>query len=276
MPTSIDHVILAGPDLGALEETFTRLGFHVTGGGDHPHLGTRNRIIIIEDSYIELLAVADPERASSALTGFIAQGGGWLGYALKSADIVTETAAMRQRGVDVRGPMDGSLVAADGSSRGWRVTTIGSDDIWMSSFPIPFLIQHNTTGDRHRGELAGAGGLAAHPNGASHLVSARQVCRDVRDIAARYQQAYNLPGGVTRAEYEGVESFSANFALENGEAIQLFQGSADTLTVRLRVIRPNIIEELHWHTNMTTTRTTKTLIVPLPGLRAELEVSASR
>lgn len=276
MPISIDHVILAGPDLGALEETFTRLGFHVTGGGEHPNRGTRNRVIVLEDSYIELLAVSDAERASPALTAFIAQGGGWLGYALKSRDIAKETAGMRQRGVDAHGPTPGSLVAADGSSRGWQTTTIGTDDIWMAAFPIPFLIQHNTTGDAHRAELAGAGGLAAHPNGASHLMSARQLCQDVRDVAARYQQAYNLSGGVTRTEYEGVESFTANFGLENGEAIQLFQGPVDALTVRVRVIRPHIIEELRWHTNMTTTRTTKTLIVPLPGVRAELECAASR
>ena len=276
MPTCIDHVILAGPDLDGLEETFTKLGFHVTGGGEHPRLGTRNRIIVLEESYIELLSVADPDLASPVLTSFIAHGGGWIGYALQSSDIAKETAAMRQRGVDARGPTPGSLVAPDGSSRGWQATTIASDDIWQSAFPLPFLIQHNTTGERHRMELAGAGGLAAHPNGASHLIAARQVCRDVRDVAAGYQAAYNLSGGVTRTEYEGIENLNANFGLESGEAIQLFQGPADSLTVRVRVIRPAIIEDLHWHTNVTNTRTTKTLIIPLPNLHAELEVSASR
>lgn len=276
MPVRIDHMILAGPDLDAMEQTFTRLGFHVTGGGEHPNMGTRNRIILLEDSYIELLTVADPETASPALTGYIAQGGGWIGFALQSSDIATETIAMRRRGVDARGPKPGSLVAPNGATRGWQVTTIGTDDIWQSSFPIPFLIQHNTSGETHRMELAGAGGLAGHPNGASHFISARQVCRDVRDVAARYQQAYNLLGGVTRTEYEGVENLTANFALEAGEAIQLFQGPVNSLTVRVRVGRPNVIEDLHWHTDMMNTRTTKTLIIPLPYLRAEIEVSGSR
>ncbi|HEX9037801.1 MAG TPA: VOC family protein [Ktedonobacterales bacterium] len=276
MPSSIDHVILAGPDLDKLEQTFTRLGFHVTGGGRHPHLGTRNRIIVLDDSYIELLAIADPERASPALIGFIAQGGGWLGYALQTTDIVAETNAMRARGVDARGPTAGSLTAPDGSSRGWRVTTIGSEDIWQASFPVPFLIQHNTTGETHRMELAGAGGIAPHPNGASHLMSARHICRDVAEVAGRFQAAYNLPGGVTRTEYEGVENVSANFALQSGEAIQLFQGPNNTMSVRVRVTRPAIIEELHWHTTVSTTRTTRTLVIPLPGLHAELECTSSR
>lgn len=276
MPVRIDHMILAGSDLDAMEQTFVSLGFHVTGGGEHPKLGTRNRIILLEDSYIELLSVADPEQASPALIGYIAQGGGWIGYALQSSDIAAETESMRRRGVDARGPTPGSLVAPNGATRGWRVTTIGTGDIWQASFPIPFLIQHNATGEAHRLELAGAGGLAAHPNGASHFISARQVCRDVRDVAARYQKAYNLPGGVTRTEYEGVENLTANFALETGEAIQLFQGPINSLTVRVRVARPSVIEDLHWHTDMTNTRTTKTLIIPLPNLHADLEISASR
>jgi hypothetical protein len=79
MPSCIDHVIIAGLDPGALEERFTSLGFFVTGGGTHPHLGTRNRIIVLDESYIELLALADPSRASPALQRFIASGGGWVG-----------------------------------------------------------------------------------------------------------------------------------------------------------------------------------------------------
>ncbi len=276
MPNGIDHVILAGPDLDAMEETFTRLGFHVTGGGEHPHLGTRNRVIILDESYIELLAIADPDRASPALKDFIAMGGGWIGYALQSKDITAETEAMRKRGVDARGPTPGSLVAPNGSERGWRVTMIGTDDLWQSSFPVPFLIQHNTTGEAHRRELAGPGGLAPHPNGASHLMSVRATCEDVAEVAARYQAAYNLPGGVTRTEYEGVENINASFALESGESIQLNQGPGSSMTVRARVTRPGVIEDLHWHTWIATTRTSRTFIIRIPGVNAEIECTASR
>ena len=276
MPTRIDHVIIAGPDLDALEERFTRMGFYVTGGGEHPHLGTRNRIIILDESYIELLAVADPDRASPALQRFIAGGGGWIGYALQSSDIAAETEAMRARGVDARGPTPGSLVAPDGSARGWRVTMVGSDDLWEAAFPLPFLIQHDTGGEAHRRELAGPGGLAPHANGASHLMSVRATCEDVADIAARYQAAYNLPGGVTRTEYEGVENVNASFALESGESIQFNQESGGVMTVRVRVTRPGVIEELHWHTWIATTRTTRTFIIRIPGVNAEIECTASR
>jgi hypothetical protein len=276
MPIGIDHVILAGPDLDALEESFTRMGFHVTGGGEHPHLGTRNRIIILEDSYIELLAVTDPHRASPALQRFIADGGGWIGYALQSSDIAAETASMRAHGVDARGPTQGRLVAPDGSARGWRVTMIGSDDLWEAAFPIPFLIQHDTTGEIHRHELAGPGGLAPHANGASHFMSVRMTYPNVAGIAARYQAAYNLPGGVSRSEYEGVENVSANFSLESGESIQFYQTPNASMTVRLRIARPAIIEELHWTTNVSSTRSNRTLTIRIPGVNADIECTASR
>ncbi len=276
MPTGIDHVILAGPDLDALEESFTRMGFHVTGGGEHPHLGTRNRIIILDESYIELLAVADPDRASPALQRFIASGGGWIGYALQSSNIAAETASMRAHGVDARGPTAGRLVAPDGATRGWGVTTIGADDLWEAAFPIPFLIQHDTTGEAHRRELAGLGGLAPHANGASHLMSVRMTHPNVANIATRYQAAYKLPGGVSRSVYEGIENVSANFSLESGESIQIYQTPTASMTVRLRVTRPAVIEELHWHATISMTRTTRTIIIPIPGVNAEIEYTASR
>ncbi|HEU0026840.1 MAG TPA: VOC family protein [Ktedonobacterales bacterium] len=287
MPTRVDHVIIAGPDLDALEESFTRMGFHVTGGGEHPHLGTRNRIIILDESYIELLAVAGPDRASTALQRFIAGGGGWIGYALQSSDIAAETATMRARGVDARGPTPGSLVAPDGSARGWRVTMIGSDDIWEAAFPLPFLIQHDTTGQTHRHELAGPGGLAPHPNGASHLMSVRITCLDGIALARRYQNAYSLPGSVTRTEYEGIETASGSLALDSGESIQIVQPPnpaaipvlaerGAVMTVRLRIGNPRAIEDLNWHSSVATTRTARTLIVRVPGVNAEIEYTASR
>jgi hypothetical protein len=276
MPTRIDHVIIAGPDLGALEETFTNLGFYVTGGGDHPHLGTRNRIVILDESYIELLAVADAERASPALVDFIAKGGGWIGYALQSADIVAETEAMLIRAIDARGPNMGRLVAPDGVERGWRVTSIGSDDIWQAAFPLPFLIQHDSTGSIHRRELAGAGGIMSHRNAASHLMSVRVTAPDIADLARRYETVYRIAGSVTRSFWEGEENVNANFPLESGEAIQLNQARVNSMSVRIRVNRPEVIEELRWPTSVSLSRTSRTLIVALPNLRADIEFTASR
>ncbi len=171
MPVRIDHVIVAGRDLTQLEAAFTRLGFNVVGGGRHPHLGTRNRIILLDQGYIELLAIADEQVVSPAVRERIAAAPGWIGFALQSADIVAEADAMRARGADIRGPQPGRLVAPNGNARSWQTLTVGGDDLFSAAEPMPFLIQHDSSGAQHQQELAGADSVEPHPNGAQRLQS---------------------------------------------------------------------------------------------------------
>ncbi len=192
MPLRIDHVIAAGSDLDALERVYTQLGFFVTGGGTHPHLGTRNRIIVLGEGYIELLALDVPERASQVLRQRLERGPGWIGFAVQSSDIETEAVAMRTRGVAVLGPNPGRLVAPNGQARSWRVATVDSEDLWQSAEPLPFLIQHDATGEQHRQELAGVGGLAPHANGVTRLMEVVVAVRDLDDAAKRYAVTYDL------------------------------------------------------------------------------------
>ena len=192
MPTRIDHVIVATPTLGELEARCLQLGFAVVGGGTHPHLGTRNRLIVLDEGYIELLSIADESRVSPHLAQRVAQGGGWVGFAVQSDQIEAEVAAMRSRGVDAHGPQPGRLVGPDGRERGWRVATVATDDLWASAEPLPFLIQHNTTGQRHRDELAGADELAPHANGAQSLRDVTIATDDLSRLRQRYATAYAM------------------------------------------------------------------------------------
>jgi catechol 2,3-dioxygenase-like lactoylglutathione lyase family enzyme len=90
----IDHVIYGTADLDAAEAWFaTTAGLTAVPGGAHDGLGTHNRIVPLGDgSYIELLAVADPEMASrspigAAVQAGIAKGDGFLGWALAIPDV---------------------------------------------------------------------------------------------------------------------------------------------------------------------------------------------
>ncbi|HEU4784380.1 MAG TPA: VOC family protein [Ktedonobacterales bacterium] len=196
MPVRIDHVIVAGRDLAQLEATFTRLGFNVVGGGQHPHLGTRNRIILLGHGYIELLAIADEQVVSPAVRERIESAPGWIGFALQSADITAEADAIRARGVDIRGPKPGRLVAPNGNVRSWQTVTVGSDDLFSAAEPIPFLIQHDSSGTQHQQELAGADPILPHPNGAQRL---QAVLVDVANLMAAkraFERTYGLaPSG---------------------------------------------------------------------------------
>ena len=126
MPERIDHVIAAAADLDQLEAAFTRLGFYVVGGGQHPHLGTRNRIILLDQGYIELLAIADEQVVSPAVRQRIMTAPGWIGFALQSVDIVIRScgdAGARSRYTGTKSWQAGRAerqrtLVADGN--GWR------------------------------------------------------------------------------------------------------------------------------------------------------------
>ena len=192
MPKRIDHVIVAAADLDHLEAAFTRLGFRVVGGGQHPHLGTRNRIILLGEGYIELLAIADEQAVSPSVRQRIMSAPGWIGFALQSADIAAEANEMRERGTDARGPKPGRLVAPGGDVRAWRTVTVGGDDLFSVAEPIPFLIQHDSSGERHQQELAGEDAIETHPNGAQRLQSVVIAVSNLSDAARDFGQAYGL------------------------------------------------------------------------------------
>lgn len=278
MPARIDHVIIAASDLTQLEETFTRLGFSVVGGGVHPHLGTRNRIIVLGDGYIELLALADAARASAALRERIARGGGWVGYALQSDDIEAEAEAMRERGVDAHGPARGALVAPSGVTRGWRVVTVGVDDLWAAAYPLPFLIQHDSSGEQHRRELAGADDLTPHLNGATHLVGVTLRTTDLSALRERYERVYGLTSapGDTPAP-ANADDQSAMYPLgTSGESIKLTQSTnAHTvMSVQVAVAVQSLLNQAIRQTGFAAISLPDALSVTLPGVSAELQFTS--
>jgi hypothetical protein len=58
MPRDLDHLVLCVNDLEAAQRRFRSFGFTVTPPADHP-FGTRFRLVLLADNFIELLAVAD-------------------------------------------------------------------------------------------------------------------------------------------------------------------------------------------------------------------------
>jgi hypothetical protein len=222
MPTRIDHVIAGALDFRALEAAFVRLGFHVSGGGIHPWGGTRNRVIVLGDGYLELLGIADRAKVSHALTTRLEEtSAGWVGFALQSATIESEVAAMRERGVDVYGPTAGQLVAPSGAARGWHTATVGGEDRWATAEPVPFLIQHHTRGTVHHMELAGVGGLAPHPNGATRLAEVVVAVRDLDASARLFEHTYGLSASERARQDEGLRAEVVALPLDSGEHIVL-------------------------------------------------------
>ncbi|TMD67456.1 MAG: VOC family protein, partial [Chloroflexi bacterium] len=123
MLTALDHLIIGVNDLAQATTVFSeKIGLAPSGGGTHPSGGTANRIIVIGDTYLELITIQTPAEAQQSMRERLAKGDGYLNFALSSNDIEADTREMVQRGVSVIGPKSGQLKAANGQVRGWSRT----------------------------------------------------------------------------------------------------------------------------------------------------------
>src|SRR5215471_3938247 len=109
MPRGIDHIVHAVGDLDAAADLCRRLGFTVGAENRHPW-GTHNRIVQFPGCFLELLAVAEPEKLGSepiaALFGtfnrlFLKRQEGLSFLMLESRDAAADAAEFRATGIGV-------------------------------------------------------------------------------------------------------------------------------------------------------------------------------
>jgi catechol 2,3-dioxygenase-like lactoylglutathione lyase family enzyme len=227
----LDHIIIGVHHLEQAEALFRqKLGLAVSGGGIHPSGGTANRIIVIGDTYLELIAVRIPEEAQPSMMARLMKGEGYLNVVLASDDIHADSADMAKRGVVVYGPTAGQLTSPDGRTRGWSRTDIERPDLAQR---YPFLIQHDSSGQERRVRLAGWNVPPAHPLGAKKVESATIAVADLAEAALRFQHIYGLsPTPLYSAETEGWEDGTlVAFPLgTGGQSLRLAAPARDTST----------------------------------------------
>ena len=133
---AIDHVIVPVRDLTlAAAEIEARHGLASVEGGRHPAWGTANRIVPLGDTYLELVAVADPEAAARSAFGQWIAGaipGRPLGWALRTDSIETVAHRLDQPVVA------GSRAQPNGSLVTWRSAGL---DTAIREPGLPFFIQ---------------------------------------------------------------------------------------------------------------------------------------
>ena len=191
MLTALDHIIIGVNNLEQATQIFAEnLGLLASGGGNHPSGGTANRIIVIGDTYLELISVRDPAEAQQSMLDRLTKGDGYLNFVLTSNDIEADSAAMRRRGVAIIGPNPGQLNASGGRSRAWSRTDIQQPDLTQH---YPFLIQHDSTDAERRFRLAGWTEPPTHPLGASKVLSTTIAVANLAEATPRFQGIYGLP-----------------------------------------------------------------------------------
>jgi hypothetical protein len=223
MLTAIDHIIIGVHDLEEAALVFSeKLGLAVSGGGKHPTGGTANRIIVIGDTYIELIAVDARAEAQQSMLERLDMGEGYLNFALASNDLQADSTAIRTRDIMTVGPESGSLTTSDGRSRRWLRTDIERPDLAQH---YPFLIQHDSSGDERRFRLAGWRTPPEHPLGATKVLSTTIAVADLGEAAQRFQHIYGLqPSDVFSGEVDSWDALLVSFLLH--ESLQSFELAA--------------------------------------------------
>jgi catechol 2,3-dioxygenase-like lactoylglutathione lyase family enzyme len=215
MLTAIDHIIIGVYDLEKAAAQFDeKLGLQPSGGGIHPSGGTANRIIVIGDSYLELIAVRAPEEAQQSMLERMAKGEGYLNVALASSDIEAEGAAMHGRGITIFGPTPGQLRSADGRARGWSRIDVERP---LLAQHYPFLIQHDSAGEERRLRLAGWTTPPEHALGATQALSVTIAVADLEEASQRFSHIYGLqPSESYTGEVDGWDAMLVALPLGAG------------------------------------------------------------
>lgn len=222
MLTAIDHIIIGVHNLEQASAQFSlKLGLVASGGGIHPTGGTANRIIVIGDTYLELISIYNPEEAQQRMLDRLAIHEGYLNFVLASNDIEIESHALTQRGIPILGPTPGLLRSTDGRMRGWSRIDMERQELAQR---YPFIIQHDSAGEERRFRLAGWKTPPEHPLGVVQVRSATIAVADLAEATQRFQRIYGLqPSDSFTGEADGWDAMLVAFPLGGNDQGQCFE-----------------------------------------------------
>lgn len=234
MLTALDHVIIGVNDLEQATTIFNqKLGLVTSGGGVHPAGGTANRIIVIGDTYLELITVHNPAEAQPGMLQRLAKGDGYLNFVLASNNIEADSTSMLKRGISIIGPTAGQLKSADGRTRAWLRSDIEQPDLAQH---YPFLIQHDSSGLERRTRLAGWHIPPSHSLGAVSVLNTTIAVADLAEATRRFQHIYGLePSAPFTGDADGWEAmlvaFPLNYREQSFELAEALPLTTDTDTI---------------------------------------------
>ena len=200
----LDHLLWAAPDLdGGTAALAALTGVTPARGGSHPGFGTRNSLLSLGTTYLEIIAPDPAQALAGNRGGFIAAlpGPGLLTYAVRTPDLAGFAAAAARAGLAVADPIAMSRTRPDGVHLAWTVQHARSD-----AFPdlVPFAIDWEAS---------------PHPSGTTppgcRLLDL-SVLHPVPEPLTAIYAALGLPIAVKRALRPGL---TASLASRHGEVV---------------------------------------------------------
>ena len=186
----IDHVTVAGRDLGKLKAALETVGIPSENGGPHANHATEMALVSFADgSYLELIALqsnADPKAvAAHTWRKFLEGDAGPCAWAVQVRDVSAEAARLHQNGITVSAPVKSGRTRPDGVRIDWETASVGSAS--NGTF-FPFLIRDITPR-----------AVRAYPGGKPTVTNFRGIAKvviavkNIDESIERYRRAYDLP-----------------------------------------------------------------------------------
>jgi catechol 2,3-dioxygenase-like lactoylglutathione lyase family enzyme len=179
MIVQLDHLVIAVADLAQAMADYTRLGFTVVAGGEHPGGATHNALVAFADgTYLELLAFLAPNPTHR----WWGRGPGLIDFALLPDDTAAVVTAAQAQGLALIGPSTGGRVRPDGVRLIWQTA--------LAPMPgLPFLCGDVTPRSLRLPDPASW----HHANGARGIARLTVAVADLAVAAAHYRALLGVP-----------------------------------------------------------------------------------
>lgn len=200
MLLGIDHIVIVVRELEAAIKSYQQLGFTVVPGGRHP-IGTYNALISLADgSYIELIAFYEPN-PNHRWWAPLQVGGGLVDFCMQTDDLIKDTAALRNAGVDINDPQPLTRTRPDGYQLKWLLSIPRGGHRGVA----PFLIQDETPREERVPRQK------THKNGAVGIGRVTVAVDNLAAVRHWYESALGRDGN--RIEREDLQAKGVRFKI---------------------------------------------------------------
>tara|TARA_Y100000588_G_scaffold67476_1_gene68350 strand:- start:9726 stop:10625 length:900 start_codon:yes stop_codon:yes gene_type:complete len=209
---TIDHVLIAVRDLQQTAETFNRLGFTVTPEGLHPGRGSRNRLVVFDQEYLELISITDPTLPlfRPNMAEFLSSREGLFIFSIGTTNIQNDFMKFKSRGIDINETLYGARHSSDGDMEySWIQCEINPLELPGSQ---TFLIQHDHS-IKQRYKVPNNPWI--HQNGALGIYNLTLAVTDSEKAANRWQTVFDLEV-IGRTHFAGLNANKVSLSFDNG------------------------------------------------------------
>ncbi|MCS6743482.1 VOC family protein [Klebsiella quasipneumoniae] len=218
-----DHAVQFVNQPEAAIEIFAGQQLRAAAGGRHPGWGTRNALSYFGLTYIEFLAISDPDELRAATDRFLLsrdaarllpENEALFRVALRSDDIDATHDHLRRNGLAVSPIVDGQRHDPQGNVIRWRIFTIDGD---TDGLVFPFVLQWGEDDETRLARLRAQGLDVPHPLGDIVLEQAVFEVDNPQAVRDRWQALLGFP---SQGE-QGLDAGGQRFTFRQGPANQL-------------------------------------------------------